>query len=327
MAVLDTSYFLLFLLALVGIILYAKYLANVFSKDTKKYIPLSVVIPAGLTHPLTEHKPSEVELSTELYKRLYKKKIPFILEVAVHNMGEEIHFYLATPRRYLKTAQKLIESIWPTSHVTEAEEYDLLLDIPVTKSTIAIGNLKQVHPYAVPIKKAKKVAHEPFLAILQDLSKLSTIGEGAAIQWVIRPAHPQIAKDLARDIEKLQNGSFHPNRTHENFRLTPENISDLIEKINSPLFAVNARIIAGAHSDAGATTILKRLGAIIREQTKSKQYNQLDVTIPKNQDDLIRSFFENSFEENQTIILNAEEVATLFHFPGPLTRVPKLKRR
>lgn len=327
MTVLTTSYLLLFVLAILALFFYAQYLHKILEKDLKRYVSLLVIIPAGLTHPLTKHTPSEVELSTELYKRLYAKKIPFTLEVVVHNMGEEIHFYVAAPRRHVKATTQIIEAIWPTSHITRAEEYDLLLDVPVNKNTIALGHLAQLRPYAIPIKKSKMVAHEPFLAVLQELSKLSTLGEGVAIQWLVKPASHKIAKNIAGNIESLQKGLYQYKDTHEEFLLTPESIKNLSEKVNSPLFTVNARIVAGAHTESGALTILKRLGKTFRDHTKSNQYNQLDVVIPKRQEELIDGFFNNRFIESHTMILNAEEIATLFHLPGPLTKIPKLKRR
>ncbi|KKU74815.1 MAG: hypothetical protein UY00_C0056G0001, partial [Candidatus Wolfebacteria bacterium GW2011_GWA1_47_6] len=40
----------------------------------------------------------EINLSAQLYSILLGLKTPFALESAVHNIGEEIHFYIGVPK-------------------------------------------------------------------------------------------------------------------------------------------------------------------------------------------------------------------------------------
>jgi len=328
MTVLTTSYFFLFICAIIALIFYTQYLTRKFKQDIHELVPLLVIVPSGLQNPLQEHTPSEIELSTELYKRLHELNIPFSTEVAVHNLGEEIHFYISAPRRHIHIVSKIIETLWPTSYVTKADSYDLLLEIPTNQNTaIAAGYITQVHPYAVPIKKSTRKSNEMFLPILQELSKLSTLGEGAAIQWIMQPAHAGIARQIAESVKKIENGTYNGDKhLHEEFLLTKETLAHIKSKVSSPLFAVNARIIAGAHSLDGAKTILSRLSGIINQETNKKTYNNLSVVTPKKQEGIIQDFFGVHFQESQTMILSAEEIATVFHFPGPYTPVPKLKR-
>jgi hypothetical protein len=289
---------------------------------------LLVIVPQGLINPFTEHRFSEINQSTELYKRLGELHIPFTLETAVHSVGEEIHFYILVPRFAMKKTVKLIESLWPTGYVAHADEYDLwLAETPAEGGHIAGAYLTQAKPFCIPLKTAFKGHFEPFLGVLRRLSGLAAVGEGAAIQWIVRPADPRLINDIADHLQKFRGGEYHPSRhVHERFILTPETIKLLEAKARSPLFAVNCRVVAaGARGNGKA--ILKELVGHMEEATiAGDQHNAFTMVSPKNANTFLDSYFNRRFESAHEMILTADELATYFHFPGPHTATPKIKR-
>jgi hypothetical protein len=285
-------------------------------------------VPQGLINPFKDHRPHEIQLSAELYRRLWELSVPFVLEHAVHGVGEEIHFYVSTPKVYAKKVGRLIETLWPSGYTTATEEYELwLTGSPEQGGHIAAGYLEQAQPYCVPLKSGLRGHFEPLLGILRHFSALAAVGEGAAVQWVVRRADPRLIKDIGDHLQKFQKGEYHPSRhVHEKFVLTTQTVKLLEEKANSPLFAVNCRIITAAGS-GNAERILTHLGSHFEAgSTTDEQHNHFRLVTPKQIDKTLDAFLNRRFDPGQEMILTADELATYFHLPGSTTAVPKIKR-
>src|SRR6266481_4007164 len=54
----------------------------------------------------------EINRFEELLGNLSALKRPFVFEMAVHHVGEEIHFYIAVPMKFGETAVKQIQGLW-----------------------------------------------------------------------------------------------------------------------------------------------------------------------------------------------------------------------
>lgn len=328
MELLSTTYLLLFF-TLAWVLIYVGYLfEQKMTAGRRGWGRLAVIIPKGAIQPSAQEHHSEVNQSAELYKRLGELHIPFTLETAVHSVGEEIHFYILVPRFALRKTAKLIESLWPTGSVAHADEYDLwLAETPAEGGHIAGAYLTQAKPFCIPLKTAFKGHFEPFLGLLRRLSGLAAVGEGAAIQWVIKSADPRLINDIADHLQKFRGGEYHPSRhVHEKFMLTPETIKLLEAKAQSPLFAVNCRVVA-ARSGGNGRAILKDLVGHMEEVTTvSDQHNAFVMATPKSADKFLDAFFNRRFEPAHEMILTADELATYFHFPGSMTATPKIKR-
>lgn len=329
MELLAYSYFLLFVLIGIGIFFLGRILESRMEKDSRSWVRLLVIIPKSRhAHGLGRDK-HELESSADIYKRLGELRIPFALESVVHGLGEEIHFYLCVTRQHSRAATRLLLSFWPSAYVAEAEEHELWIGSEAPGgNSIATGYLTQAAPYLLPLKTAIRGNFEPFFGLLQQLSGLAAIGEGAAIQWVIRPADPRIIADIGKHLQSLQSGSYHPSKhLHEKFVLTPDSIATLAQKASSPLFAVNARIVVSGPQKSAADILARLSGYFSASSAAGSQYNSLTVvSTKKHTEHLLDAFTARSFEPAQEMILTAEEIATYFHFPGSNTLAPKVRR-
>lgn len=328
MDILAVSYFLLFWIVAFGLLVVAREVEKNIAAERTTWVRLLVLVPQGISHPFTEHRPHEIENSTELYKRLHELHIPFTLEVAVHTVGEEIHFYISTPRLHARRVRALIQTLWHTSSVVQADEYELWLDVPTEKDAhVAIGYLGQARSYLVPLQTARRGHFEPLTGVLRHLANLSAVGEAGALQWVVREADAGLMNDIRTHLERLRRGEYHPSRhIHEHFILTPESLGLLEEKVRSPLFAVNCRLVT-ASADGNATELLEKLANHIEASSVTdNQHNHFKLIRPKNNSKALAEFFARRFEPAQTMILTAQELATYIHLPGPRTPSPKIRR-
>lgn len=326
---LATSYILILCLSGIGLLLLGRLIELRMLRSRKEWVRLLIIVPQGLAAPLLKHSEKEIALSTELYKRLGELGIPFTLEAAVHALGEEIHFYMCVPRYGERRTIQLIETLWRSAYVHHADEYEVWLpDAPTTQEHITAGYLTLAKPYSLPLKVAHKGNFEPFSGVLRALSNLGSMGDGAAIQWVIKPADPRLMRDVGEHLNRLEKGEYHASRfIHEDFLVTPGATNALREKAHAPLFAVNCRIIS-ARTHGNASFALDSITkAYVAGSLQGTQYNSFAVNNTRNPQKLITNFLNNTFEPAQEMILSAEELATYFHLPGPTTPFPRIKRR
>lgn len=326
MTPLAVSYFFL-LFIIVGLLLWLGVtIANLINKAATRMTRLLVIVPEGLINPFKEHRKSEIQLSEELYKRLGEMKIPFVLETEVPGIGEEIHFFISVSRRFKKSVALLIETLWDNASlidITESESWHAGIENGVLK----IGCFEQARPYSIPIRLAKRGHFEPFVNVLRILSKLAPIGEGASIQWIVRPADPRITHDVGTLLTELHNGKYRISKhLHETFVITPENIKNIERKIKQPLFFVSGKVASMTGSETKSHAILHE----IADQTSSQstdQINFLQLIEAKQPEKAFKNFLDQTFDDSQTMVLSSEELATLFDFPGPTTPIPKIKRQ
>lgn len=326
MTPLAVSYFLLLFIIVIILVATALVIAKRIDRDIHQSARMLVIVPEGLINPLKEHRPSEISLSQELYRRLGELKIPFTLEAEVHGVGEEIHFFITVPNRFRKQTASLIETLWPSGYVQDANDYESWHS-GTNESTLTVGYLEQRKPYSIPIEIAHRGHFEPFTKALHFMSQLTPLGEGAAVQWVVKAANPGVAEDIGTVLRNLDKGRYQISRhMHETFTITPENLELIKKKVSQPLFLVTARIAAASDHANKARGIMHALSAILKGRD-SQRFNQLALVEKRQAEKTLTGFFEKKFEPSHAMILSAEELATLFHFPGPTTAAPKIRRR
>src|SRR3989344_5853077 len=144
----------------------------------------------------------EIGLTEQLLSGLASLKKPFVLELAVPHIGEEIRFYLSVPRLVKEVASKQVQGIWSNASVEEADDdYNIFNPSGAT----AGAYLKQGENYALPIRTYQEIGMDTFSAIVGSFSKMNEVGEGAALQIVARPASKESKKRFERYLSSLKN--------------------------------------------------------------------------------------------------------------------------
>ncbi len=290
--------------------------------------------------PASEWK-DEINLSSQLFGILAGLKFPFVFETAVHHIGEEIHFYVAVPKESVEFVSRQIEGLWENAQIEPADDYNIF-----NPSGVFAGiYLKQKLSYALPIRSYAEANIDTFAPILSGLSKINEVGEGAAIQILVKPAPLSTKKTISQMIESLKKGSrlddilkglkislkdvekalivSDKDKNKEKI-IDEEAIKILQSKIEKPLLAVNLRVLTSAPSQYQADEILESVSGGF-SQFSAPLRNELKVIKHRNLKNLIYQFSFREFDDDQTIILNAEELASLFHLPASSTEIPKIK--
>jgi hypothetical protein len=290
-----------------------------------------------------------------LHKFLYDApSISF--EIANSATDDEIVFFVSIPRKFRESVEKQINSFFPNASLEKSKDFNIFFPGSITESAI----LKLKQSYIFPIRTYEDLEIDPLNAITNALSKLDTEKEGAAIQVVLRPvdagwrshgreiAHKMqqgkrlsdvYSKSLVMEFLKLFGEVIHTLITPKKdggkieldekkvIQLTPEDqemIKSLERKAAKSGFEVNIRLVASSETQERSQQILAQMENSF-SQFENSDKNCFKVEKRTNKKDVEFDFIFRNFSAEYAIILNTEEIASIFHLPISVTETPKIK--
>ncbi|MFH0890725.1 MAG: type IV secretory system conjugative DNA transfer family protein [Candidatus Liptonbacteria bacterium] len=286
----------------------------------------------------------EINKFEQLISNLASMREPILFEVAVHHIGEEIHFYVSVPKKMVEIASKQIQSAWPGASVVQSnEDYNIFNPHGVT----AAAYVKQRENAYLPIRTYQELESDTFGAILGAFAKVNEFGEGAAMQIVVRPADKNIRKSVQKIIDRLKRGES-ARKALNAFDIEWKDIKEAIStdtkegeekkekvvdedavkaleaKISKPLFHANLRILASAPTQFQANDLLDGIISGF-QQFSSPRRNEFKFIKVKDPQKVAYPFIFRKFDMGQAMIFSSEELASIYHFPIPHTDTPKVK--
>ena len=306
----------------------------------------------------------EVAVSEQLFSVLAEFRMPVVMELAVHNFGEEINFYFAAQESEIDSLYQQIQSFWPNAVIERVDDYNVFHP---TGGSLA-ANVLQSQEAILPIKSYDKLEEDALLPVLNIFSGLVKEGDGVALQAVFKKANPGVLKSFKNLLTALQKGSSFKEAAQKlrtgsvlkdvsrsfggafkSVKLTPETEqgakqkeekreidSDLIElinrKISRPLLEVNLRIVSSSETEAKAKMILDQVSSTWPLFFEPRGNSLKTTILPLRQEQ--QGFYNFSFRHfrtDQKIVFNTQELASLLHLPTKkildLPKVRKIKAR
>jgi len=283
----------------------------------------------------------EINRTEVLLSALSAMKKPFAIEVAVHHTGEDINFYLAVPEDTVDFATREIHGVFPDSRIDRVEDFSIF----GAQSAAAGAYLALKERYVLPIRTYREAEADTFGPILSTFSRLSAEEEGASIQFIVEPAHADkdAKKGILDGIQMLRKGVKLSDVTRtallkaKDFKFLMESdskegeakpvddqaVQALVAKGSKPLFAVNVRVMAAAPTKDRAEDVLMAISGSLSQFT-SPMRNQVQLVKPHDIRALVSDYVFRKFDSEQAVILNTEEIASMFHFPTFSSEVPRI---
>ncbi len=284
----------------------------------------------------------EINMSEQLFSILTSGKEAVTFEVAVHHVGEEIHFYVSVPEKMVQFVSRQIEGLFKDAQVTPISEYNIFQPNGINAGFY----LAQDNHYALPLRTYLESEIDTFSPIVSGLSKISEIGEGAALQIIIKPAPENYKKTIFSIINELRKGEPFkkvaskyfinikawgdllkepkPEDKNKPSIVDEESIKSLEKKVSKPLVKVNFRVLISSLNQFQTEMLLDSIGGSFG-QFEAPLKNKLKIVKIKNFQKFAYQFSFREYDESQTMILNTEELAGLFHLPTTSTLSPKIK--
>lgn len=276
------------------------------------------------------------------------------LEIVLGFDGQ-ITFYMAVPVYLIEYVRQQIFSRHPHAQIEETEDYNIFN----RQGYVACGYLKLLKQPMFPILTYKQMNNiDPLVSLLSVLSKFGA-GETAAIQLVMRSAAPswrnkgvKVAsemhqgKDLKKAMAAAGGGGFggavsgvvgkpsdwlpgdsKEQKSPEQYRLTPmeEQMVKLIEeKAAKAGLDVNIRIVVFAPLEVTAKNNLKQIIDSFAQYSSYQYANGFKGVVKSDGQKLIHDFIYRNFDESLSMVLNTEELISLWHLPLANTEVPRI---
>lgn len=270
------------------------------------------------------------------------------LEIANPIGRGDFMFYVSVPDAKIELFKKQIHSFFPdVVLVAQPNDFNVFSyggDHALgymTHSTTPVRMLKTIEQFDV----------DPLRAMLNVLSNLDDLQEGAAIQLIFKPVGSFYEKNYSKAVKKMQEGKVNPQElyvrnttlskvykglasfTNETSKLfeskkadapessKPQVDSTLLEhaqqKVGHPIVSTNIRLVASATTKARADAILNDIASAFNQfKVPTGNTLKLHALDGRAAGTFFYDFTYRTFTDQYDVPLNLAEVATMFHFPG-----------
>jgi len=261
----------------------------------------------------------------------------------------KISFFIASPPDMSRYLEQQIHAYYPEASIEEIEDYNIF----TAKGELASANLKTKKSFIFPLKTYQKIEVDPLNSVINVISKLKS-DESLAIQYVVRSAYYSWHGKIKRVVSKIQEtnsinkglsganifselfstlGSAFSSSKNPEKQTTPtkrltaveeETLKSIEEKNMKAGLDVNIRIIASAKTRTQAKTFINNVANAFTEYNNYTYGNSFSRAIFADQNKIIRNFIYRRFDEKHSFLLNAEELASVFHLPLKNTETPNI---
>ncbi len=269
----------------------------------------------------------------------------FAIELAVSDESDEFIFYVSVPTAKADLFEKQIISIFQNARISEKkDDYNVFNPDGISVASVAT----QIKNPIFPIKTYEQFDYDPLNVVLNTLSKIQKIGEGAAIQILINPVGDYYVKQYKDALDEIQKGTKVKKAIDIQHTVWGEvkklgrdlakgvvdevikgdkkddkppvidsiAVEQITAKVSSPIVETNIRIVASAASRPRAEDIIADI-----ESSFNQFQNSLGNTITfKRQDKsdlqtLLHNFSYRIFTSDSSMPVSLHELTTMMHFP------------
>ena len=274
----------------------------------------------------------------------------FTIEIANANGSDQFVLYVSVPISKKDLFEKQVTSLFHTIKLSyEPNDYNIF-----NEDGISLGSYAEFKETKLfPIKTYGEFDSDPLNVILNSLSKIKKVGEGASVQFVIYPRGDYFNTKYKHALEKVEKGLspkealsgdsfisgfgnalktlFMPKsegeEKKEEKKIDSEAVSNIKNKISELIVSTNIRLAVSAINRVDAEKILSEIESGFNQFSKQGQ-NSLVFKRLQNKAlaKMFRDFSFRSFDESIDLPLNLKELSTIVHFPtASYSLQPKLK--
>ncbi|MEK7516555.1 MAG: DUF87 domain-containing protein, partial [Patescibacteria group bacterium] len=252
-----------------------------------------------------------------------------------------VSFYAVVPKRLQEFVQQQIHAQYPSAQIEQVPDYNIFSP----QGAVTGSYLTFRRPAGFPLKTYRKMDGDPLSALTNALSKIGQ-DEGVAVQYVIRSAPKEWRSSGLKIARTMQQGKKlseamkgkgvlgaiggkpkpKAGEPQKEYRLSPleeELVKGIEEKASKAGLEANIRIVSSAPERARADAALANvLNAF--NQYNIYEYGNSFTRAGEKTDRLVEEFIYRYFDEKRRILVSAEELASLYHFPLPSIGTPNI---
>ncbi len=271
----------------------------------------------------------------------------FSLEIVAKH--EQISFYVSAPKYLRGFMEQQILAQYPEANLTEVEDYNIFSP----QGEVLSGYLKFTRYFIFPVKTYLHLNSDPLNSLTNSLSNIEP-DDGIAIQIIARSSYKKWHRKGSKVARELQKGKnlgqamasvriFSPaklvnffstktpqqmeqekiNSTRSLSPMQQELVKGIEEKTSKAGLDCNIRVIASAKNKAAAQSYFNNVVDSFG-QFNFYEYGNSFKLIRESPNNLIKDFIYRNYRESQKLLLNIEELASIYHFPTPYLDTPNI---
>ncbi len=247
-----------------------------------------------------------------------------------------VRFYAAVPVTMVDVVTQAVISAYPSARLEEVAEHNVFSPVGKANGTVG-GELSLKEHFAYPIATYQDLKRDPIQSLLNSLSTLDK-EDGLGIQILMRPADSGWRKKASAVAGKKRKGKekkggaqmmefaqafWKPpegkdsggGEKHDLSNLDQSVLDAIDDKTRHAGYETSIRIVASSNVSQRAQAVLNNVVAafaVFNAQGK----NGFKFTAAKDIEQFVTAFILRFFpQENNQNVLNAVELASIFHFP------------
>ncbi len=270
-----------------------------------------------------------------------------------------ISFYIATPKKLEQFIIQQIQAQYPDAHIERRDDYNIFSP----QGYIDGVSLKLAKNSLFPIKTYKDLQSDPLSALINTLSKIEN-DDGAVIQIITRPVKARwrvygrkvatevrggktlneavnakgtmgsefmggiwddVFKSFASSGKNQQESSQNtPKEPRRPSPMEEESAKKIEEKVAKAGLEVNIRIIVSADQKDQVKMYLDNIANSFGQYNIYEYGNSFQIVKPIKLKYFVNDFIYRNFNGKKKMILNSEELASIFHFPSGVIQTPNI---
>ncbi len=304
-------------LVLVGYLLLLFWRHRNREERSLEYVLLQVAVPRD-----NEIKIDAAEQMFSSLHAIFKEGFTSLLKPQEHisfeiaAKKEDIKFYVCVPLHLRDLVEKQIHGAYPGAEVLEVPEYNIF----TPNGKVAFASLKLKNADYFPLKIFKDLPTDPLSSLTSVLAKMQE-EEGGAIQILISPTDSKWRAKGRGYVAKIKKREANPELAKYN--VDPKTLEAVDAKCAKPGFKTCVRLVVSSPTLEAAEAHLHNLIGVFEQFTSD--YN----SFKKNRHLFKRAFMIDFIYRyfpifGKASVLNAEELATIFHFPNKSVETPHI---
>ena len=276
---------------------------------------------------------------------LLGRRDEFSFEIVVEK--KLIKFYVTVPLELREFFEQQLSAAYSDAFIEEVEDYNIFQPDGVILGSHMVFRRQN----AFPIKTYTELEKDPLNAITNVLSRI-TDDDGAAFQFMVRSSYGKWRKKGIKIASHMQQGmkleeaikgkkkgksnwaeligfgSGKPQEPEKDYRLSPleeQTVKGLETKASKGGMDVCIRFVVASKSASRAQTLMQNMLNTFAQYNIYEYGNSFVKVMPRRKKKIIKNFIYRGFDEQNTIVLNAEEMASVWHLPLPWTETPNIK--
>ncbi|MBP9751949.1 MAG: type IV secretory system conjugative DNA transfer family protein [Candidatus Moranbacteria bacterium] len=308
---------------------------------------------------------SSFKRSVSPMKRFFYEAPTIVLEMAQPAGSEEILFFIAMPKKFRDGIEKQVNSFFSGAVLEKVSDYTIFTPGSATALSVLGLKSDPVLPlrtynafgtdsldeFASAMSKLDTETEGAAIQIVlapaqngwrkhaKEIAQRMQQGKRLKDALKADSSAPNFFKEVGKGVGKemvstatggvtdTKSDPTKPKPEDKTVSLTPEEQETLkaIEtKANDPAFRANIRLLASAVTESRAEELLAQLETAFT-QFDNPDVNTLQVKRRVKRKRAAFDYIFRNFDEESSMILSSEEIASMFHFPISVTETPKIK--